>query len=96
MSGASIRLREWASILVLLIFADIAALLATIDISPESIVVAFVVTLLLIGLVTGHRYEVTYFSISPNGNNLATETLTLTHPKTNHHTPQGDYLSPCS
>ena len=77
MSGASIRLREWASILVLLIFADIAALLATIDISPESNVVAFVVTLLLI---TGHRYEVTYFSISPNGNNLATETLTLTHP----------------
>gem|GEM_PF-5733435 len=43
-----------------------------------------------------HRYEMTYFSISPNGNNLATETLTLTHPKTNHHTPQGDYLSPCS
>ncbi|WP_315512642.1 hypothetical protein [Rothia aeria] len=95
MSGASIGLREWASILVLLIFADIAALLATIDISPEP-VVALVVTLLLTGLVMRHRYEMTYFSISPNGNNLATETLTLTHPKTNHHTPQGDYLSPCS
>ena len=80
MSGASIGLRGWASILVLLIFADIAALPATIDISPEP-VVALVVTLLLTGLVMRHRYEMTYFSISPNGNNLATETLTPTHPK---------------
>ncbi len=69
-SGANVRrlhrIEGWVSILVLLIFADMAVLLATKVTNPEPIVVAFVITLLLAGIVMAHRYEVTYLSINPD------------------------------
>lgn len=61
------RVEGWASILILLIFANMAVLLITAVSNPEPIVAVFTAALLLTGIIMVYRYEITYLSINPNG-----------------------------